>query len=227
MGRGRGRAVLAAALSFVLVTFAAAIGLSASSPWPHSGLGLMAIASLAVFWALAQQIGALMIGGYVAGRMRSRWCEAGDEARFRDGLHGALVWGVSVLLSALLLFCTAGLIAKPSAGIAGNVAASAASTGSNPLDAVVYPLLRPAAQTPASSLPSTGTAGATNDTRAEVLRILASAAASGSLGNENRTYLFNLSRSAPECHRRKRKDGSTMQSTMLARQPTKPGAQLS
>jgi len=195
-GAVMGGAVLAAALSFVLVTFAAAIGLSATSPWPHSGLG-------------------------------SRGCEAGHEARFRDGLHGALVWGVSALLSALLLFATADLAGKLGAGMASNVAASAASTVSNPFDAVVYPLLRPAAQTPASSLPSTGTAGATNDTRAEVLRILASAAASGSLGNENRTYLFNLSRSAPECHRRKRKDGSTMQSTMLARQPTKPGAQLS
>jgi hypothetical protein len=90
-----GGAVLAAALSFVLVTFAAAIGLSATSPWPHSGLGVKAIAALAVFWALAQQIGALMVGGYVAGRMGSRWYEAGHQARFRDGLHGALVWGVS------------------------------------------------------------------------------------------------------------------------------------
>jgi hypothetical protein len=42
-------------------------------------------------WALAQQIGSLMAGGYVAGCMRSRWHEAGDEREFRDGLHGGLV----------------------------------------------------------------------------------------------------------------------------------------
>jgi CHAT domain len=38
-----------------------------------------------------------MAGGYVAGRMRLRWHEAGDETEFRDGLHGGLVWAVAVL----------------------------------------------------------------------------------------------------------------------------------
>src|SRR4029453_8381460 len=122
-------AVLAAALSFVFLTFGAAIGLSATSPWPNSGLSAKAIASLAVFWALAQQIGSLMVGGYVAGRMRSRWHEAGHEAEFRDGLHGGLVWGVGVLISAFLLFATAGLAAKTGADIAGKTASSLTSTG--------------------------------------------------------------------------------------------------
>ena len=56
-------AVLAAALSFVLLTFGTAIGLSATSPWPNSGLSAKVLASLAVFWAIAQQIGSLMAGG--------------------------------------------------------------------------------------------------------------------------------------------------------------------
>jgi hypothetical protein len=81
-------AVLAAALSSVL-TFAAAIGLAATSAWPNSGMAAKLIATLPVFWASTQQIGSPMAGGYVAGRMRSRWPEAGDETEFRDGLHGA------------------------------------------------------------------------------------------------------------------------------------------
>jgi hypothetical protein len=59
--------VLAAALSFVLLTFGTAIGLSATSPWP---LSAKVITSLAVFWVISQQIGSLMAGGYVAGRIR-------------------------------------------------------------------------------------------------------------------------------------------------------------
>ena len=70
-------AVLAAAISFVLLTFGAAIGLSATSPWPNSGVSAKVLASIAVFWAMVQQIGAFMAGGYVAGRMRSRWHETG------------------------------------------------------------------------------------------------------------------------------------------------------
>src|SRR2546430_7408646 len=70
-------AVLAAAISFVLLTFGAAIGLSAASPWPNSGLSAQVIASLAVFWAMAQQIGSILVGGDVAGRLGSRLHQGG------------------------------------------------------------------------------------------------------------------------------------------------------
>src|SRR5262245_65977046 len=136
-------AVLAAALSFVLLTFGTAVGLSATSPWPNSGLSVKVIASLAVFWAMAQQIGAMMIGGYVAGRMRSRWHETGHEAEFRDGLHGALVWAVGVLISAVLVFATGGAAARTGADLAGRAAGSVSSS-SNALDAVLDTMLRPA-----------------------------------------------------------------------------------
>jgi hypothetical protein len=80
-------ALLAAALSFVLLTFGAAIGLSATSPWPNVGLSGKVIASVAVFWVLAQQIGAFLAGGYVAGRLRTRWAESPEsEAEFRDSV---------------------------------------------------------------------------------------------------------------------------------------------
>ena len=78
-------AVLAAAITFVLLAFGAAIGLSATSPWPNSGVSAKVIASLAVFWAMAAQIGAFMVGGYVAGRMRSRWHET---SRARSRIQG-------------------------------------------------------------------------------------------------------------------------------------------
>src|SRR5689334_12973273 len=68
-------AVLAGALSFVLLTFGTAIGLSVTSPWPNSGLSARVLASIAIFYLMAQQIGSFMVGGYVAGRMRGRWNE--------------------------------------------------------------------------------------------------------------------------------------------------------
>src|SRR6478752_5194468 len=100
-------AVLAAAISFVLLTFGAAIGLSATSPWPNSGLSAKVIASLAVF---------------------------------RDGLHGALVWAVAVLISAFLVFMTAGMAASTGADIAGKAAGSLVST-TDPMDAVLDTML--------------------------------------------------------------------------------------
>jgi len=182
-------AVLAAAISFVLLTFGAAIGLSATSPWPNSGLSAEVIASLAVFWAMAQQIGSIMLGGYVAGRMRSRWHEPGHEAEFRDGLHGALVWAVAVLISAFLVFMTAGMAASTGADIAGKALVST----TDPMDAVLDTMLGPTATAqaaapgappagpPTSARPRVANAATGDGTRAEASRILASSVASGSI----------------------------------------------
>jgi len=196
-------AVLAAAISFVLLTFGAAIGLSATSPWPNSGLSAKVIASLAVFWAMAQQIGSIMLGGYVAGRMRSRWHEPGHEAEFRDGLHGALVWAVAVLISAFLVFMTAGMAASTGADIAGKAAGSLVST-TDPMDAVLDTMLGPTATAqaaapsappagpPTSARPRVANAATGDGTRAEASRILASSVASGSITSENRAQLAQL-----------------------------------
>ena len=187
-------AVLAAALSFVLLTFGTTIGLSATSPWPNSGLSAKVVASLAVFWAMVQQIGSVMAGAYVAGRMRTRWHESGHEADFRDGLHGGLVWAVGVLISALLLFATASLVTRTGAEVAGKMVAS---TTANPMEPVLDTMLRPSAAR-AAVPPAGGTPAArsemvsTGDARAEVSRILASSVASGSLTPDNRSYLAQL-----------------------------------
>jgi hypothetical protein len=201
-------AFLAAAISFVLLTFGAAIGLSATSPWPNSGVSAKVIASVAVFWAMAQQIGAFMAGGYVAGRMRSRWHETGHEADFRDGLHGGLVWAVGVVIGAALFLSTAGSVAKTGADVARGTAAMAGASTNDPMDAVLDTMLRPitvaqaapsspasgpAASPPASAAtPRARTALTGDDTRAEMSRILASSVANGSLTAENRAYLVQL-----------------------------------
>ena len=144
-------AVTAAALSFVFLTFGSAIGLSAVSPWPNSGISAKTLASLAVFWTLAQQIGAFMIGGYIAGRMRTRWAEASaDDTEFRDGLHGALVWAVGIAIGALMFFATAGSLAKAGADLAGRAATAAAANSDSIAyyaDALMRPAPRPAATT--------------------------------------------------------------------------------
>jgi hypothetical protein len=178
-------AVLASALSFVLLTFGTAIGLSATSPWPNSGLPARVVASLAIFWSMAQQIATFMAGGYVAGRLRSRWHEAPqDEVEFRDGLHGGLVWAVGIVIGAALLMATAGAIARTGAELTGKTAVAAASAV-DPMDLVLDTMLRPAAGAPKAP-------GAPQDPRPQVSRLLTSAASSGSLPERDRTYLAQL-----------------------------------
>jgi hypothetical protein len=203
-------AFLAAAISFVLLTFGAAIGLSATSPWPNSGVSAKLIATLAVLWAMMQQIGAFMVGGYVAGRMRSRWHEPTQhEIEFRDGLHGGLVWAVGIVIGAALVMATAGAAAKTGIDVAGRAAGAASVTAlstTEPMDAVLDSMLRPTtvAQAPSGSTPpaaaapaptasrARSTAASSDETRAEMARILASAVAGGSLSDQNRAYLAQI-----------------------------------
>jgi hypothetical protein len=203
-------AALAVALSFVLLTFGAAIGLSATSPWPGSGLSVKLIASLAIFWAMIQQIGAFMAGGYIAGRMRSRWGEVNaDEIEFRDGLHGGLVWAIGVIVGAALFFSTAGAVAKAGAQLAGQTAVAAGASSSDPMGAVIDTMMRPTvtaqATAPASTPPSGApaatppaaprTAAAANreDSRTEIARMLTTAAASSTpMTAQDRAYLAQM-----------------------------------
>lgn len=191
-------AAAAAALSFVFLTFGSAIGLTIASPWPNSGVSGKTAASLAVFWTLAQQIGAFMIGGYIAGRMRSRWVGARtDDVEFRDGLHGALVWAVGIAIGAVLLFATAGIVARAATDVAAKAATVAATSNTDITAYYADMLLRPAPRTPGAAATAQQAQQRTEpipaETKAEVARILTRAFANGgALADADKAYLSSL-----------------------------------
>lgn len=197
-------AVLAASISFVLLTFGTSIGLSLTSPWPGSGISAKAVAAIAVFWATIQQIGAFIAGGYVAGRMRARWSDASqDEVEFRDGLHGGLVWAVGVAFGAALLMMTAGAAARTGADVAGKGMAALSTSNSNPVDVVIDTMLRPTPSAPAAAPqgpPSAAAprpranpaAPASDDQRAEISRLLVAAVTNGSITPQDKSYLAQV-----------------------------------
>lgn len=188
--------LLAAALSFVFLTFLSAIGLSMTSPWPNAGMSAGTTGMVAVFFIIAQQIGSFVAGGYIAGRMRSPYGEVdASETDFRDGLHGGLVWALGVVVGAALAFSVAGASARAAATALGPAAGAVANQTT---DVLVDALLRPAdAQAAATGpapqqAPSAQTSPPSSDVRAEVGRLITSSVASGTLTPANRTYLVQL-----------------------------------
>ncbi len=177
-------ALVASALSFVLLTFGSAAGLSLVSPWTSTASSAKWVGALAVFWIVAQQIGSFLAGGYVAGRMRTRWQDLpADEVEFRDGMHGALTWAIAALIGVILTMSVAGSVGRTVASAAGQVAGAAAAQA-DPLSYQVDVLLRQSSQTPQQ--PANDPAAA----RAEILRILANAATSpNGLSQADRAYL--------------------------------------
>jgi cytochrome bd-type quinol oxidase subunit 2 len=102
-------AVLATAVGLILSTFGIGIGLSMNSPYEGEGMTPSMFAFLAGLWILAIQVISFWMGGYVAGRLRSRQSEGTEhETDVRDSLHGLLAWGVGVIAAAVISFAAFG-----------------------------------------------------------------------------------------------------------------------
>jgi hypothetical protein len=66
----------------------------------------------AIIWLIFTQIIAFAMGGYLAGRLRTKWVDIHtDEVYFRDTAHGLLVWAVGIVLMAAFLASAAAMFA--------------------------------------------------------------------------------------------------------------------
>src|ERR1700674_1797275 len=102
-------AFAAAALWLILLALGTGIGLSSISPWSNMGASASAMSIGAIVWLIVTQIIAAMIGGHLAGRLRTKWVNIHtDEVYFRDTAHGFLVWAVSLVMTAAFLTSAAG-----------------------------------------------------------------------------------------------------------------------
>lgn len=188
-------AVAAAAISFVLLAFGAAIGLSATSAWPDRGISLPVTFILFAIWVALIQAGSFFAGGYIAGRMRSAWEGPLVERQFRDGAHGFLVWGLGVLLGAVIAAGTIVGTARTAIESTATVAAGAASRPAGtpgetiamtPGDYAVDYLFRPGP----GPVPANAVLGP--PPRAEALRIMAAALRDNVMSPRDRTYLAQI-----------------------------------
>src|ERR1700735_1603006 len=97
-------ALAASAMSLALLMLGAGLGLVSVSPWSSSNVSVTTFGILAAAWFIAVQLFSSGLGGYLAGRMRTRWVSVHtDEVYFRDTAHGLIVWGVGAIVSAWLL----------------------------------------------------------------------------------------------------------------------------
>ncbi|MEP9386788.1 hypothetical protein [Mesorhizobium sp. KR9-304] len=183
--------VVASAISLVLLAFGSAIGLSLTSAYEGSGMSAAGFAIAAALWLVWVQVSGFFAGGYLTGRMRRRHYDATEEeSDIRDGSHGLAMWGAGVLIGALIAFSGVTAAVSTATTAASNVAAGAAAAAVGSADEIadsgqliVDRLLRGGAASAEGASPS--------DQRAEVSRILLSAAAGGTLDPADRQYLVD------------------------------------
>ena len=210
-------ALAATAISVVLLTFGAALGLTVVSPYPYAGISAKGLAVLAGTYAVLVTVASFGAGGYLAGRMRTPWAAevraSGDElveSHFRDGTYGFAVWALSVLLGATLAVSGAVGVAKTAvqtttavaaagtAGAAANPATGAAlnNLSMQPTDYAVDRLLAPApggaAPAPGGAAPAAAPAPSRADLAAPIARTFAANLGNPQLDAHDRTYLVQL-----------------------------------
>jgi hypothetical protein len=109
-----------AALSLILLMLGIGLGLSSVSPWTFSGVQASTMGVVTIVWLSLTQAIASGLGGYLSGRLRTRWLTLhNDEVFFRDTVHGFLAWAIASLASAAILSTVIGTI------VTGGIQASA------------------------------------------------------------------------------------------------------
>ena len=197
-------AFVAAALSVTLLALGMGLGLSSVSPWSNAGASAATIGAATIVWLIVMQLVASATGGYIAGRLRTKWVNVHtDEVFFRDTAHGFLAWAVGIVIGAAFLASAAGSLVgataqsavPPLTAAAGAAAARTGGTGSVESDGLyayyVDTLMR--ASQPATAAGGASAAGAdANSTRGEAGRIFANGMQRQNLAPADKTYLASL-----------------------------------
>ena len=193
-------AVVAAAVSLILLVLGTGLGLTSVSPWANEGVSATTFGIAAAVWLILMQLISAGLGGYVGGRLRTCWAGLHtDEVFFRDTAHGFVVWAVATLLTAGFLSSAAVSAVsggvKAGAAVATGVAGAAAAGGAS------------AATSDASSQGSAMNGGYFTDMllrtdkpaagdasamRAETGRILTTSLTHGEVSPDDRAYLAQI-----------------------------------
>ena len=138
-----GGAFAAAALSLVLIALGSGFGLASVSPWSNVGASAATFTVTTAVWLIVTQWLASGLGGYLTGRLRTKWVGLHThEVFFRDTANGFLTWAVATVIGAALLASAASSVVSGTASVVAG-AATGASQGTTrssgtPIDPMAY-----------------------------------------------------------------------------------------
>lgn len=100
-------AIAATGISLVLMLLGTGLGLAFSGPDPNDSQTVFSFTNKVIIWLIVMQWIASGLGGYIAGRLRTKWTNIdSDETFFRDTTSGLVTWCVATLLTAAFIVTT-------------------------------------------------------------------------------------------------------------------------
>jgi hypothetical protein len=172
-------ALTATAVSSILVSFAATVGLGVSSAAPTWRDASVALWLLSGMYLILQALISFGCGGYIAGRTRAPIAPGDvDDVERRDGLHGVAAWALAVVLSILLATFVGMAASRPTA-----LAAPTSTTEPTAISYEIDHLFRATRRPPNIDL---------TPARAEAGRILLTSSSHSGVSSDDRAYLVQL-----------------------------------
>lgn len=174
-------ALMATALSSILLAFGATIGLGVTSTAPTWRDASAALAILSGLYLIIQAVVSFGVGGYIAGRTRMAAAASNtSEIEHRDGVHGLGSWALAVVLGTLLAALVGGaVLSRSTATLPGARTSAAEPLLSYELDRLFRPSRRAANFDLAAD-------------RAEAGRILLTSSSHAGMASEDRAYLAQM-----------------------------------
>ena len=193
-----GGAFAAVGTTLILLLLGSGVGLTMVSPWSGESSSAATVGVTAAIWLVVVQWLSSALGGYLTGRLRTKWAAVHtNEVFFRDTAHGFISWAVATvfvvgfLASSLTSLAGVGVSAvgatATAAGSAGTAAASSSASAMPDLSTSYFTdaLLRPARVSANASRDDAAAA-------AEVSRILLNDAAKGEVPEGDKAYIASI-----------------------------------
>ncbi|MBA5805711.1 hypothetical protein [Rhizobium changzhiense] len=188
-----GGAAAAIGVTLILLLLGSGVGLTMVSPWSGQSSSLGTVGVTAAIWLVVVQWLSSGLGGYITGRLRTKWAAVHtDEVFFRDTAHGFISWALATIFVAGFLASSLTSLAGAGAQAVGSAATAAGAAASSTASAADLPT---AYFTDALLRPEQARAGATTDdtaATAEVSRILLNGAAVGQIPDDDKAYLATI-----------------------------------
>jgi hypothetical protein len=182
-----GGGIAAASTTLVLLLIGSGFGLAMTSPWPNAGASATTFTIAAGIWLIVMQWISSGLGGFITGRLRTKWARVHThEVFFRDTAHGLLCWALATVIGAMLLASAGSAAIGTGTRAAATVASGAAQGSMQGVQQRAYDvdsLFR-------GEKPELASSDA--DVHAETTRILASGVTTGDVPAADRSYLAGV-----------------------------------
>lgn len=176
-----GGAVAAVSVSLILVLLGLGFGFAAISPWPNAGATAATFSIVGGIWLIVVQWLSSGIGGYVTGRLRTKWVNVHThEVFFRDTAHGFLTWAVAALFGMFIVASAASSAVGTATKAVGTAVAGTAQAAARAYDVdMLYRGQKPEL------------AASAQQAQAETTGILAHGMANGGVSDTDKAYLVD------------------------------------